>query len=128
MHIHRDGNLLKAVRISGSTHNLLCAEIILGGEFNTNIECLPVQFGAIIALDSNVVLQEVQMGLQDASEYLGYRVTAKKVQFLPSDSPPASVYRCMAEALAMHFAKELVNFSQKRNGSGWNFSGDERTI
>jgi|SRR5579863_1883109 len=108
MQFYRDGNFFKVVRVTGPTRNILCAEIVKGSESIRAIECLPLRPGEKASLDQNAVLRQVQMGFQDASKRLGIYVTARRLQFLPSDSPPAEVYRSMAEELVEHFAKEVL--------------------
>jgi len=115
MQFYRDGTLFKVVRITGPTHNLLCAEIVIGNESIAKIECLPIRSNETAILDPDEVLREVQAGLHDASKRLGICFTAKRVQFLPSDSLPVEVYRSMADALADHFANELLSSEKGSN-------------
>jgi hypothetical protein len=115
MQIFRDGNFLKVARITGPTHNFLCAEVVIGSESINKIECLPLPSGKKAMLDENAVLREVQAGFLDASKRLGLCITAKRIQFLPSDSPPVEIYRFLAEALADHFAQEVPVHRQSSN-------------
>jgi hypothetical protein len=107
MQFLREGSLFKVVRITGPTHNILCAEIMIGSEPIEQIESLQIPTGAMVQLHPDAVLREIKMGFEEAGQHLGVCVTAKRLQFMPSDSPPPEVYRVMARALVDHFAAEL---------------------
>ena len=93
------GALFRATRITGPRHNMLCLELSReGSEERPLVETLP-RSDEPLRLDAEEVLASVLSGLKAANIRLGASYSVVKVQFLPTDSPPASVYALLAEAI-----------------------------
>ena len=107
MQFTRVGNLFKVARITGPSHNLL------GIEFrertdppsdDVGVEVVPAETDRTF-LSSSEVRREVLLGVADANEEFGTDFVVKRIEFSPTDSPPAETYRFLARTIVDRLAK-----------------------
>ena len=103
MRFTRNGDLIRVVHVTGPTHNLLGLQLATEPLIR-EIEELDVP-GAR-QLEAADVEREVCAGVEDANAALGTRFAVGRIQFVPSDSGPASFYRELARAVVQHVAEE----------------------
>ncbi|ASA57105.1 hypothetical protein BSQ33_06340 [Vibrio gazogenes] len=94
--------------MTGPTHNFL--SIRLSESHSTiQVTLLPIKEGESEKLDADEVLSQVSSGLDEVNRELEQTYFISEIQFIPSDSRPASVYS--------YLTQELI----KRIDSGDNF-------
>lgn len=94
-----DGRFHRVVRVTGPTHNLLALELGDDPAAEPVVEELPVSPGERRRLDPGEVLRCVQRGVAEANAVHGTAFGVRTIQYLPSDSPPAEVYREIARRI-----------------------------
>ena len=109
MRYFRDGEWHQLIRIAGPYHNML--GLVLD-EANDGpplllIEQLPETDNAgSTRLSEGEVIAAVRTGIERANDALGTRYVAQKIRFVPTDSPPVSVYATLAEEITRRAAAE----------------------
>ena len=103
MRFTRNGDLIRVVHITGPTHNLLGLQLATE-PLTRKIEELDLSGARQLAAAD--VEREVCAGVEDANAALGTRFAVGRIQFVPSDSGPASFYRELARAIVQHVAQE----------------------
>ncbi len=102
MRFTRTAELIQLVHIAGPTHNMLGLQLAAEpGELE--IEELAPQ--GPIQLEAEDVRQEACAGVREANEALGAAYTLRRIQFVPSDTGPARIYRELASAIVHHAAE-----------------------
>jgi hypothetical protein len=102
-----DGEFHRLSRVTGPTHNFLAlalSDAAWGGA--PSVEPLDVGDGGAPRLESGEVARAVCDGVADANREFGCDYAARRIQFVPSDSPPAAVYRHLAREIVRHAAVE----------------------
>jgi hypothetical protein len=107
MQFIRVKNCFKVVRITGPSHNLLGIEF---GEVSDSpeeavVESLPSDGGNTASLSETEVRKNVVLGVAEANREFGTNYVVSRIEFVPTDSPPAETYR----ALARSIIERLVN-------------------
>lgn len=105
MRFTKDGDLIKAVRITGPCHNLLAlsfSDVEMGP--GILVEELESPSGEPPRLRAEDVQREVCEGVQEANAELYTRYKLARLQFVPSDSPPVEVYRLLAKRIVERLA------------------------
>ncbi len=103
MRFTRRGDLIRVVHITGPTHNLLGLQLATE-PISAEVEELDAP--GTRQLEAADVQREVCAGVEDANAALGTRFTVQRIQFVPSDSGPASFYRDLAHAIVQHVAEK----------------------
>ena len=105
MQFVRDGELFRVISITGPTHNLL--GLMFGGQEGdeVDIDVMDIKPDETKQLDATEVKRQVCEGVDAANQAFGTRYLLKRIQFVPSDSPPAENYR----TLAMKVVERLAN-------------------
>jgi hypothetical protein len=100
MHFTRVGNLFRVVRITGPSHNLLAIELQERRESSDDavIEALPGKRRST-HLSATEVRESVLEGVAEANNEFGTGYCVRRIQFDPTDSPPAEVYRFLARSI-----------------------------
>jgi hypothetical protein len=101
MQFSRSGAVVRVVRITGPSHNLLGLE--LAGQTG-DVEVEEMEVPGTRHLHASDVRQNVQMGVADANDELNTQYAIRRIQFVPSDTGPAGVYRELAKAIVHHVA------------------------
>jgi hypothetical protein len=100
MQFVKDNEWYKVVRVTGPSHNLLgIAFAKNGAQSDVVIEALPVETNAPSKLHGKDVRQNVEAGVAEANEALNVNYSVSRIQFVPTDTPPASVYRMLARSI-----------------------------
>ena len=102
-----DGEFHRLSRVTGPTHNLLAlalADAAWSGA--PAVEPLDAGEGSASHLDAAEVARAVCEGVVEANREFGCDYAARRIQFVPSDSPPAAVYRHLAREIVRHAAVE----------------------
>lgn len=102
-----DGEFRRLARVTGPTHNFLAiafADAAWSGA--PSIEALDTSDGGAALLDAAEVARAVCEGIADANREFGCDYAACRVQFVPSDSPPAAVHRRLAREIVRRAAAE----------------------
>lgn len=96
MQFVRDGELYKVISITGPTHNFL--GLMFGGQEGSEIDVdvMDIKPDEPKKLDAGEIKMQVCQGVEAANKALGTRYCIKRIQFVPSDSPPADNYRTLA--------------------------------
>lgn len=106
MKILRDGRLWKIARITGPKHNflgLILAEQSIG---EPEVQRLG-DLHASAHLDQAEVVEQVLLGLADANAAAETQLYLHLLQFLPTDSSPATTYRLLARTIAEEAHREI---------------------
>jgi hypothetical protein len=109
MQFSRTDKCFRVIRVTGPAHNLL------GIEFGENsgstdrvvVESLPTENGGTACLSETEVRENVMLGVADANNELGTGFVVRRIQFIPTDSPPAETYRFLARNIINRLAKGL---------------------
>jgi hypothetical protein len=96
-----DGEFHKVIRITGPKHNLLGIAFTNEGGKTIEVEALKKTDDKGGTIDAEGVKEQVILGINEANTELGVNYNIRKIQFVPTDTPPISVYRDLA--------KEIVN-------------------
>ncbi len=105
MQFIQENDWYKVVRITGPAHNLLGLEFArtVGGP--VVIEPLPVKDGQDCRIGADEVRLSVLAGVVEANQCLGSQYCVKRIQFVPTDSPPADIYRTLAKSIVERLAR-----------------------
>jgi hypothetical protein len=106
MQFTRQGDLVRVLHVTGPTHNLLGLQLV-NEPAEPEIEELIIPGPRL--LTSSDVQREVCAGVASANAELGSRFAARRIQFVPSDSAPAGIYRELAAAIVRHVAKSVTD-------------------
>ncbi len=113
MQFHSDGQIYRAVSITGPTHNFLGIEF---SSVDIEIDAVfvePVQLrpSEPVLLASEEVKKWTLEGIQEANEELGTNYRLRRITFVASDSLPAEIYRSLAKriALRLHAQPDAFN-------------------
>ncbi|MCW7552810.1 hypothetical protein NX722_09175 [Endozoicomonas gorgoniicola] len=98
MQFIKEKNFFKVARITGPTHNLLSIRLSKS-KCSPKITPLPVKRGEIERLKGEAVLTQVLAGLDIVNKELQKQYFVLEIQFIPSDSQPASVYNLLVQEL-----------------------------
>jgi hypothetical protein len=89
--------LYKVIRITGPKHNML------GIQFSESpmtsppiVEALNAEPHASVKLAAGDVVEQVTQGVRLAEQEFGREYHVEKIQFVTTDTPPASVYKDLA--------------------------------
>ena len=107
MQFVQDNEWLKIARITGPAHNLL--GLVFGDHDGTDVsvQCLPsTNSDEPRRLDLQEVKEQVLAGVGDANRRYGTTYVVAKIQFLPTDSPPSSIYKQLAALIVERLAKK----------------------
>ncbi len=106
MQFIQDNEWYKAVRITGPAHNLL--GLAFGNETDGQVivQPLPVKDSQAKRISAEDVRQHVLNGVMDANQGLGTAYHVKKIQFVPTDTPPLDVYRALAKSIVERLARK----------------------
>jgi len=109
MHFSVAGEYLTVSRITGPHHNLLQLKLGLGDQGHVALEALGAAAGSEPGLlDGDAVVRAVLEGVATANSQLGATFAVTHVRYVQDDSKPESIYRFLAEALAQHFAEQVI--------------------
>lgn len=102
-----DGEFHRLSRVTGPTHNFLAlvlADAAWSGA--PSVEPLDVGDRGSPRLDAGEVARAVCEGVAEANREFGCDYAARRIQFVPSDSPPTTVYRHLAREIVRRVAVE----------------------
>lgn len=98
--------MYKVVRVTGPHHNLLGIALADGPRgYATTVEALPCLEGEPVRLSAEEVQRQVSQGVAEANAASGTAYECVKIQFVPSDTPPPTVYKLLASAIVRRLAK-----------------------
>ncbi len=108
MQITRDGELYKAVRVTGPHHNMLGLVLSPGPVEETEVEQLGPRANADQSgrLDPGQVLARVLEGVGEANRALDTQYGVVRVQFDPTDTPPLAAYILLARRIVEAVVQE----------------------
>ena len=112
MQVVRQGDWYSVTRITGPQHNLL--SLLFGWDGESQVEALPVRRGEARQLSEHDVRTAVENGIEDANAELGVHFRARGIRYVPSDTPPASVYRLLAKRIVQAAVDEASALHAKR--------------
>lgn len=96
-----DGQFHQLSRATGPTHNFLALALAdTARSVVPSAEPLDVGDGGAPRLDAGEIARAVCEGVAEANRKFGCDYAARRIQFVPPNSPPATVYR--------HLAREIV--------------------
>jgi len=95
-----DGEFHKVIRITGLKHNLLGIAFTNEKGKTIEVEALKKMNDKRGTIDPKVVKEQVILGITEANIELGVNYKIRKIQFVPTDTPPISVYRDLAKEIA----------------------------
>lgn len=100
-------NCFKVVRITGPSHNLLGIEFaeVADSPKNVVVESLPSESGNTPCLSATEVEKNVVQGVAEANREFSTNYVVKRIEFIPTDSPPAETYRALASTIVERLAK-----------------------
>ena len=104
MQFSKQEDLIRVVRISGPAHNLLGLQF---GDHAQAPELEELSAPGRHNLQAADVAREVMAGVDEAAGELGLTLRLQRIQFVASDTGPASVYRDLASAAVRRYASEL---------------------
>lgn len=105
MQYFRDGDTYKIVRVTGPHHNMLTLVLSPKTDHPAEIvEALPCPAGESELLTAEEVRHQVCEGVAEANAHRGSSFHVERIQFVPSDTPPATVYKLMAASLIHRLA------------------------
>lgn len=99
-----DGNIYKAIKISGPKHNILglalddigrISECKIVALYNKNPE---------INISASDVMEQVQAGIQEINKQFGVNYAASQIQYVPADTPSQTIYK----ELTMEILKRII--------------------
>jgi hypothetical protein len=100
MQFVKDNEWYKVIRVTGPSHNLLGIVFAEGGfQADLRVEALPTNAGIPAQLSEQDVRRYVEAGVADANQEFQAHYSISKIQFIPTDTPPASVYRMLARRI-----------------------------
>lgn len=91
-------DLYKVARITGPTHNFLAIRLS-EKKCVGQVTPLPIKQGDVERLGGEKVLAQVLNGLDQVNQELGKEYFVSEVQFVPSDTEPASIYGFLVREL-----------------------------
>ncbi len=105
MQFIRDGELYKVVSVTGPTHNFL--GIMFGGQDGEAVEVdiMDIKPSEPKRLVPDEVEEQVLAGVEEANGELGIGYRVKRIQFVPSDTPPVKIYRELAKQIVERLAR-----------------------
>lgn len=98
MQFIKDNDLFKVARITGPKHNFLAIRLS-DEDCPIEVKDLPIKMGEKCRINSDDVKEEISLGLAEVNKELGARYYVSEVQYIPSDSPPVSIYRMLIAEL-----------------------------
>ena len=102
MQFHFNNGIYGVVRITGPTHNLLGLAFLTPqekGDAVVSVEPLTLKANEPVRLNAENVREEVLEGVREANGQLRANYRASRIQFVPSDSGPAEIYRMLARRI-----------------------------
>jgi len=103
MQFAKSGDWYSISRITGPTHNLL--RIRFGDQdIEPTIDKIAGDIYAPTGLVAEDIRHEVIAGVAEANATLGTSYFARAIGYVPSDTPPVSIYRYLAKSLVEHLA------------------------
>jgi hypothetical protein len=106
MYFRKHGEWNRVVRITGPSHNLLGIVFVDGrAPSDVIVESLPTSQKVQQQLLAEEVQKHVLAGVAEGNAESGAHYAVAKIQFVPTDSPPASVYRMLARSMVQRLAK-----------------------
>jgi hypothetical protein len=99
-----DGKAYKAIKITGPTHNLLGLVFDNNGDNDIEVLALGQMKDREKAISPSDVKNQVFSGLKEANHAFKVNYRVKQIQFIPSDTPSANVYK----ELTIEIIKRLV--------------------
>jgi hypothetical protein len=108
MRISRDGEIYRASRITGPHHNLLGLGLSAEASSKPQVERLGPRAddAGVDALDQEQVVAHALHGVAEANRRLGTRFGVARIQYLPTDTPPASAYAVLAARIVEEAARD----------------------
>lgn len=107
MQFTRSGNRFTVSRVTGPTHNVLSIEFADAANSPSDATIAAIHDTAHLPrLRDADVLHNVLLGIDDANVHLATRLVPKHIEFIPTDSPPATTYRLLAHAIAERVARQ----------------------
>ncbi|HEX8955327.1 MAG TPA: hypothetical protein VF798_03580 [Burkholderiaceae bacterium] len=104
-----DAPLFRVVRITGPEHNLLGIQFsAMPLDGPPAVEALDADSGELKELQAEDVAIQVRQGLALAAKEFGHEYHVEKIQFVTTDSMPATIY-C---ALALELVRRMEQVSQ----------------
>lgn len=106
MQFVQEGDLFKVIHVTGPTHNYL--GLMFGGQDGSDIDIdvMDIKPNEPKTLKADDVERQVREGVEAANVAMGTRYRVQRIQFVPSDSPPADIYRELAMKLVEHLAAD----------------------
>ena len=101
MHVTRNGDFFRIVRITGPSHNML--SLLYGTEGLEDIEVLDDDTESTLEIEE--VRKQVLAGVSEANIALDKNYRVERIQFLRSDSSPVEIYRTLAFELTKQMAE-----------------------
>jgi len=106
MQYMQDGEFYKIARITGPRHNMLALALDTGNsDSNILVEAINAGSSSEVRLRPEDVVQKVIEGIREANEQFGTNYSVRRVQYIPSDTPPVEIYKF----LVIKIIERLVN-------------------
>jgi hypothetical protein len=105
-----DGNIYKAIKISGPKHNILGLAIDATGHIK---ECKIVTLDETnpeININPSDVEEQVQAGIREINQQFGVNFVVKEIQYVPADTPSKTIYK----ELTIEILKRVITESSVR--------------
>ena len=102
MQFSRSGDAVQVIRITGPAHNLLRLEF---GVTSGAVQVRNLDQSGSARLQADEVEREVLRGVAEANASSGNKVSVRAIDYVASDTPPASIYCALARALVQHAFK-----------------------
>lgn len=102
MQFNFNNGIYRVVRITGPTHNFLGLAFWTPQEKEgdaVSVEPLTIKPNEPVRLDAEDVREEVLEGVREANAQLRANYRPSRIQFVPSDSRPAEIYRMLARRI-----------------------------
>lgn len=111
MQFHTDGIIFKATIISGPSHNYL-GLVFSQEKTDASIEAIDININEPKRLDAENVRDAVILGAQEANRRLSTSYFIKRIEFVPSDTPPAKIYTELAIRIIEKMHASIVAYNE----------------
>jgi hypothetical protein len=103
-----DGEIYKIVKITGPTHDMLGLSLTENNSTKNNIEAMPLSIkkDEIYNANASEVKEQVLIAIDEINSKFGIKYKVKKIQFVPSDTPAANIYKELVIELISHIIKK----------------------
>lgn len=99
-----DGNIYKAIKISGPKHNILGLALDCMGRISGCKIVVLDNKNPEINISSSDVVKQVQAGIQEINQQFGVSYSASQIQYVPADTPSQTIYK----ELTMEILKRII--------------------